>query len=65
MKAENTRVKLTEKKYAYKGDVRLPLRVVSDGFEFCVKEPWLRHEYGQRIVLTWDEIDRLRGVPQT
>ncbi len=55
-------VKLTEQRFAYLGDVRLPLRVVAGGFEFCVKETWLRHEYGQCIVLTWDEIDRLRGV---
>ena len=57
------KVKLTSQQYAYLGEVRLPLRVVPAGFEFYVKESWLRHEYGQHIVLTWDEIDRLRGVP--
>ena len=65
MKLENTRVKLTERRYAYLGDVRLPLRVVLSGLEFCVKEPWLRPEHGEHIVLTWDEIDRLRGVLTT
>ena len=58
-----TKVKLTDQQYAYLGEVRLPLRVVPAGFEFCVKETWLRSEYGQRIILTWDEIDRLREVP--
>ena len=62
MTTEN-KVKLTEQRYAYKGEVRLPLRVVPAGFEFCVKESWLRPEHGRYIVLTWDEIDRLRGVP--
>ena len=63
MTAKN-KVTLTERQYAYLGEVRLPLRVIPSGLEFCVKETWLRPEYGQRIVLTWAEIDRLRGVPK-
>ena len=67
MKPENTRVKVNimENKSVYFGDVQLPIRVMPGGLEFYVKEFWLRHEYGERIVLTWDEIDRLRGVPGT
>ena len=65
MKPENTRVKLTEQRYVYLDEVRLPVRVMPSGFEFCVKESWLKHRYGQRIILTWDEIDRLRGVLTT
>ncbi len=62
MKPENTRVKLTEQRYAYLDEVRLPLRVMPNGLSFPVKEPWLRPKHGQWIILTWDEIDRLRGV---
>ncbi len=62
MKSENTRVKLTEQRYAYLDEVRLPLRVMPNGLSFCVKETWLRPKYGEWVILTWEEIDRLRGV---
>ena len=62
MEPKNTRVTLTEQRYAYLDEVRLPLRVVPNGLSFPVKETWLRPKHGQWIVLTWDEIDRLRGV---
>ena len=58
-------VRLMPNQFAYFGDVRLPFRVVPDGLEFCVKESWLRGEYGRVVVVTWDEIERLRGVPLT
>ena len=56
-------VRLMPNQFAYKGEVRLPFRVVADGLEFCVKESWLRCEYGRKVVVTWDEIERLQGAP--
>lgn len=61
-KPGETRVRLTVTNYAYFGDVRMPFCVVPEGLEFVVKEAWLRPKYGRKVVLTWDEIARLREL---
>ena len=58
-------VRLMTNQFAYFGDVRLPFRVVAGGLEFCVKETWLRAEYGRTVIVRWEEIERLRGVQPT
>jgi len=37
--------------WLYYGEAKLPLRFTLGGLEFAVKEKWLRHEYGDCVVV--------------